>query len=512
MSSCQYLSPLDWIAVGFTIVAVAAAVLGVLLADSIRRIRATGRRVSVREVFQTLGQHLLHVAVGFLVLALGFLVVANVSFKGVPTDRVPVPWKGLTIAGLTATFLALLLADWIRRSGEAGRRFSVRAIVNYLDQHLLHVTIGLLVAVFVLLAFANRIIVTIPAGHAGVLWKRFAGGTQHVGYPPPDIACYGEGLQVIWPWDKMTLYDLRFRIIEREYVAVDKRGLRLDLKVATRFRVRPGRESLLHKFIGVDYVEIVVAPEVGDHTRAVVSNYTAEEVYSSRRDEIEKKVRARVRQEISVRGAGENPEFDLIDVEDILLHDISLPPMVARAIEEKMRQSHMIEEWGFRIEREAKEAARKEIEADGIRLFQEKVSQGISEPLLRWKGIDATLKLAESPNTKIVIFGSSPHGLPLILGGEAAPLPTRPAGPAPRADVPAETHVARPAESDTPAAPQPAPPPPTAETAARKIPPKGRTGEGKAPAESPSGANAPAPAASSGGIRGFLNRLLGLER
>ncbi|HIO68687.1 MAG TPA: prohibitin family protein, partial [Flavobacteriales bacterium] len=62
------------------------------------------------------------------------------------------------------------------------------------------------------------------------------------------------------------------------------------------------------------------------------------------------------------------------------------------------------------------EADRKRIEAQGIQDFQKIITQSINDKLLRWNGIEATLKLAESNNAKVVVVGSGKDGLPLILG------------------------------------------------------------------------------------------------
>jgi regulator of protease activity HflC (stomatin/prohibitin superfamily) len=70
----------------------------------------------------------------------------------------------------------------------------------------------------------------------------------------------------------------------------------------------------------------------------------------------------------------------------------------------------------FVIQKETKEAERKRVEAAGIRDFQAIVTTGITQTLLEWKGIEATEKLAASPNTKVVIVGSQKNGLPIILG------------------------------------------------------------------------------------------------
>ena len=69
----------------------------------------------------------------------------------------------------------------------------------------------------------------------------------------------------------------------------------------------------------------------------------------------------------------------------------------------------------FKLQKEKQEADRKRIEAAGVRDFQQIVSQGISNQLLEWKGIEATENLAKSPNTKIVLIGNTKNGLPLVM-------------------------------------------------------------------------------------------------
>ena len=100
---------------------------------------------------------------------------------------------------------------------------------------------------------------------------------------------------------------------------------------------------------------------------------------------------------------------------------IELPPAIVAAINRQTEQFYQIQEFKFRVEREAQESKRKQIEANGIAAFQRTVSQGISDSYLRWRGIEATLALAQSPNTKIVIIGSGKDGLPIILGNVDSP-------------------------------------------------------------------------------------------
>ena len=116
---------------------------------------------------------------------------------------------------------------------------------------------------------------------------------------------------------------------------------------------------------------------------------------------------------------------------DTLILGIELPTAVVGAINRKTEQFYAVQEYTFRVEREQKESERKQIEANGIHAFQQTVSQGISDSYLRWRGIEATLQLAQSSNTKIVIVGGGKDGLPIILGNvDAAPAASPPATPA----------------------------------------------------------------------------------
>ena len=192
---------------------------------------------------------------------------------------------------------------------------------------------------------------------------------------------------------------------------------------------------MLHKFIGPGYLASVVSPEIGSQAREVISQYTAQEVYTSR-EAIQEKIRNNSQKSLGAHlnnlvqpEAMEEPDpkhyndflQDSIQILDTLVLSIELPPAIVAAINRQTEQFYMIQEYKFRVEREAQESKRKQIEANGIAAFQRTVSQGISDSYLRWRGIEATLALAQSPNTKIVIIGSGKDGLPIILGNVDAP-------------------------------------------------------------------------------------------
>jgi prohibitin 2 len=118
-----------------------------------------------------------------------------------------------------------------------------------------------------------------------------------------------------------------------------------------------------------------------------------------------------------------------IQILDTLVLSIELPAAIVNAINRQTEQFYLIQEYRFRVAREAEESKRKQIEANGIAAFQQTVSKGISDSYLRWRGIEATLMLAQSQNSKIIIIGSGKDGLPIILNAEtAAPGVTPPSG------------------------------------------------------------------------------------
>src|SRR4029078_7857360 len=202
--------------------------------------------------------------------------------------------------------------------------------------------------------------------------------------------------------------------------------------------------------IGPDYVPRMLRPEIGNRAREIFAEYTAEEIYSTKRQEIQKKIRThteamlgqsmvqRTEQESEY---GEHYEISLDDMlilYDTLVLGLELPATVNAAINRKIEQYYLVQEYAFRVDREELESKRKQIEANGIRDFQQTVTQGISDSYVRWRGIEATLQLAQSPNTKIVIIGSGKDGLPVILGNVDTPLQPN---PAPQANSPATAPV-----------------------------------------------------------------------
>ena len=295
---------------------------------------------------------------------------------------------------------------------------------SWVDRHLVGISIIGLSVLLVFVFLADRIFITIPAGHGGALWLRFFGGTVMNFH-------YGEGTKIIPPWDRIYVYDLRVQERSQQFDILTKEGLQVSGNATLRFRLNPEALGAITAFAGPDFVRTLVMPSVGATARLEAVKYTAEEVYSLRRREMEIAVLANLSQVIDdlvPNGTSDKPE---ILIEDFGLRSITLPPNLAIAIEAKLIARQSAEEYVHMLRREARESERKKVEAEGIRSFQDIVSSGISETYLQWKGIDATLKLAYSPNSKVVIVGGQ-DGLPLVLGStESNPGAPAPAGQRP---------------------------------------------------------------------------------
>ena len=379
---------------------------------------------------------------------------------------------------------------------------------RHLTRHLPAFSVMVMTALLIVVVLWPYVVITVPSGKVGVLWKRFNGLDLYcwcwVGrgtvLDPRELR--EEGLHIIWPWDKLYLYDLRLQSTTQTFNAISKDGVNVGAQISVRYQLLHNSVAVLHKFIGPDYLTSVINPEIGSQARQIISQYTAEQVYTSR-ETIQKQIRDASQKSLAANlnklvqpEAMEQPDpkhyndflQDAIQILDTLVLSIELPPEIVAAINRQTEQYYMINEYKFRVQREAEESKRKQIEADGIAAFQKTVSKGISDSYLRWRGIEATLALAQSPNTKIVIIGSGKDGLPIILGNDAPAAPAaQAAGTAPAAsEAPA---AAAPPSGASPSL-SPGPPPPGL---APPKPPSGTSGAASPPDANKSANAAPPP-------------------
>lgn len=249
--------------------------------------------------------------------------------------------------------------------------------------------------VFLILAILLSCFTMIPAGHVGVI--DFFG---HV-----SDRTLKSGIHLVNPMAKIIKYSIKTQEATETMDVPSKEGLSIQLDISILFHLNPEKAATVYKTIGRNYEDIVLIPQFRSVARGVTAGYEAKALYTSEREMISSLIKAELQNIVEPRG---------IIVESVPLRRIILPKGLQDAIEEKLRAEQESQRMQFVLLKEKQEAERKRIEAKGIADFQHIVSQGINEQLLRWKGIEATEKIANSPNTKVVIVGGK-DGLPLIL-------------------------------------------------------------------------------------------------
>ncbi len=241
-------------------------------------------------------------------------------------------------------------------------------------------------------------ITVVPAGHVGV--KDFFGSVSSSALPP--------GVHLIMPFTRVHKMSIQTMELKETAEVPSKEGLMMDLEGSVLYRLDALKAADVYKTVGVNYAEVILVPQVRSAIREITASYDAKALYSSEREQIARETFDLTQKMMGGRG---------VIVESVLLRKIGLPAIVANAIQEKLKREQESEQMKFVLAKEQQEAERKRIEAQGIADFQKIVAQGISAQLLEWKGIEATEKLAMSPNAKVVVVGNPKSGLPIILGG-----------------------------------------------------------------------------------------------
>ena len=258
------------------------------------------------------------------------------------------------------------------------------------------------IALIVILLLSNSIFLTIEPGKAGVLFRKFSGGLD-------KETIYYQGFQVIAPWNTMFIYDVREQSAEESMDVLDKSGLSISVDITVRFNPLPVKIGFIHERFGINYIGTLVVPEVRSTVRQVMGRYTAEEIYSTKRAEVEGAIKTETE---SVLGSENNN----IRMNALLIRSINLPEQIKQAIENKLTQEQEALAYKFRLDKEESEAKRKQIAAEGEARANQIINSSLTTNLLRMRGIEATTNLATSANTKIIVIGSGSDGLPLILG------------------------------------------------------------------------------------------------
>ncbi len=265
------------------------------------------------------------------------------------------------------------------------------------------ITTGVLIfiALIIILIFSNATFLTIDAGERGVLFKRFSGGLE-------KEKIYQPGFNMIAPWNTMYVYDVREQQMEEPMEVLSNNGLNIQVDITVRFNPQYNKIGDLHEKFGKDYANNLVRSEVRSSVRKIIGRYQPEELYSSKREEVQQAIHK------DLQGVLGNNHIDL---RATLIRNIALPDKVKTAIEEKIQAEQQALKYEYILAQERKEAERRIIEAEAKAKSNQILSASLSDKILKDKGIEATLQLANSPNSKVIIVGGNGDGLPLILGG-----------------------------------------------------------------------------------------------
>lgn len=256
---------------------------------------------------------------------------------------------------------------------------------------------GVFVAVFGLISF-SQLIRVVPAGNVGVV-DIFGKVKQQT---------LKAGINLVNPFAKVLMFSIKTQEMKETMTVPSKEGMNVGLEISVLYHLEPEDAADVYQTVGYNYQDVILVPQFRSVVRGVTASYAAKALYTSAREELSEKINNQLDTLVSPRG---------IFIESTPLRSIALPERLRKAIEEKLQAEQESQRMQFILAKEKQEAERKRIEAQGIADFQKIVSKGIDQQLLKWKGIEATEKLANSQNAKVVIVGGK-DGLPLILGSQ----------------------------------------------------------------------------------------------
>lgn len=268
---------------------------------------------------------------------------------------------------------------------------------------LVAVIVGIvLVCGLALLLLWQTIFVRILPGHVGVLYSLLFGGTV-------TGSLYPEGLAVKLPWNRMYIFETRLQALPFRVQALSAEGMPITVEATTLFRVQRQEAANLLIEIGSDYTDRVVAPMSIFALRQTLARYNSHELYTVDADKL---------QDLMLKYLKQTPQARYIDYQEVAIREVRLAPELISAIHQKLTEEQNAAAYEFRLAGQRLEAERLRIEAIGLRNFYSIVQSALTDKLLTWRGIEATVQIAKSPNTKIVIVGGNKDQLPLILGSD----------------------------------------------------------------------------------------------
>ncbi len=259
------------------------------------------------------------------------------------------------------------------------------------------------IAFIIIFSFASSIFYRIEASERGVLFKTLSGTLE-------KEAIIGPGWHLKAPWNEIYRYEVSESKIEETMGILDKNGLNISVDVTVRFHPKYDKIGTIQENFRGDYIQKLVIPEARSTVRQVMGRYSAEEIFSTKRPDVEEEIKEQARKILGAEG-------NEVEMKSLLIRDIKLPDQIKNAIENKLKQEQEALAYQFRLEKEKSEAERKRIAAEGEATANGIINNSLTPQLLKMRGIEATRDLANSSNSKVILIGGGEDGLPLILNG-----------------------------------------------------------------------------------------------
>src|SRR3990170_4729184 len=258
------------------------------------------------------------------------------------------------------------------------------------------------ILLFVLMGLSSSLFYTVNATQRAVIFYKFGQGLDK------DDVIY-PGVHIKAPWNEVFTYDVQEASQGENMDVLDKNGLSIRVDITIRFKPIADKIGYIYEKFNVNYIDVLVIPEVRSTVRQVMGRYTAEEIYSTKRAEVEATIKTESEKILHANN---------VEMVALLIRSIQLPDQIRIAIESKLQQQQEALAYQFRLDKEKSEAERKRIAAEGESRANNIINNSLTNNLLKMRGIEATLELSKSPNTKVIVIGSGDEGMPLILGNQ----------------------------------------------------------------------------------------------
>jgi len=209
--------------------------------------------------------------------------------------------------------------------------------------------IAIAVVILFVIIFGNSMFVILQPTERGVIFYKFSSGldVKHI---------YSEGFHIIAPWNDMIVFSVEEQQVEQSMDVLSSNGLSISVDVTIRFRPIYDQIGYLYKAFRTTYIDALVIPELRSAVRKIIGRYTPEELYSTKREEIETSIKQETSKILSKNH---------VQMTALLIRSVRLPQSIQTAIEKKLEQEQASLEYEFKLQKEQKEADRKRIEAQG---------------------------------------------------------------------------------------------------------------------------------------------------